>query len=195
MKIEWIGDDGPLVLLADAEAPGWLGAFREATDEDDDDEVEEVGEKRLVLDPEIDEDDPATDYARACQRLEPPARAALVPFAGGTALGLETSGHQAACISIATGVVIAKWVFAPTEEAAEAALAALPDDIAWKDTGIVWQIPPGGARLHVAGDRFEGEGVPLAIGKGRHAVETGVFEPDEETSFELWRLRPLERTI
>lgn len=193
MGFEWLGDDGPLVLLADREAPGWLGTWREATDEDDEDEIEEVGKKRLVLDPDIDEDDPATDYARACQLLEPPARAALVPFAGGTALGLETSGHQVACIAGATGVVLAKWVFAPSEEAAEAALAKLPEDIAWKDTKIVWQLQARGARLHIAAERFEGEGVPLALGKGSYAVETGVFEPDEETSFELWRLRSLER--
>ncbi|UQA60658.1 hypothetical protein [Polyangium aurulentum] len=189
MGIEWLGDDGPLVLLADAEAPGWLGAWREATDEDDEDDVEEVGDKRLVIDPDIDEDEPATDYARTCARLEPPVVAALVPYAGGTALGLETSGHQAALVADAAGVVIAKWVFAPSEEAADAALAALPKDIAWKDTGIVWQVPSRGVRLHVAGDRFEGEGIPFAIGKGSYSVETGVFEPDDETSFELWRLR------
>jgi hypothetical protein len=190
MALEWLGDDGPLVLLADAEAPGWLGAWRLATDEDDEDDVEEIDGKRLAFDADIDEEEPTTDYARTCVALDVEV-AALVPFTGGTALGLETTGHQAALLPDADGVVIAKWVFAPDENAAEEALGKLPKDLDWDDTGLIFQVPSRGVRLHIAVDRFEGDGEDLRfpLEKGRYAVETGVFEPDEETSFELWRLR------
>jgi hypothetical protein len=194
MELEWIGDDGPLVLLAKAEAPSWLGAWREATDDDDDDDIEQVGEKRLALDPDEGEGEgegepPRTDYARTCAGLEPPALAALIPFAGGTALALETTGHQAAFVAAPEGVVIAKWVFAPSEDAASAALAALPKDIPWRSTGIVWHVPSRGVWLQPAAERFESDGVAFKLAEGRYAVETSAFEPDEDTSFELWRLR------
>ncbi|MCB9613289.1 MAG: hypothetical protein H6722_12625 [Sandaracinus sp.] len=190
-KLEWLGDDGPLVLLADAEADGWLGLWREATKQDPANEVETWAGKRMIMDVDVDEDDPTTDYARACTALEEPAVAATVWFEGGVALAFETSGHQATIVKAGDDVVVAKWIFASTEAHAAEVLSTLPSDLVWDETDVIFELKKNGVRLHPAASRTEADvpTLPFALSAGRYAVATTLFEPDEDSSFELFRLR------
>jgi hypothetical protein len=191
-KLDWLGDDGPLVLLADAEAAGWLGIWRKARKGDPESEVELVDGERMIMDVELDDDEPATDYARACAALDEEV-AALVPFASGTALALETTGHQAAFTCTGDSVVIAKWIFASDEKHAALVLASVPDDLVWRDTEVVFSLATKGVRLHPAASRTEADvpTLPLTLAPGRYAIDTTLFEPDEDSSFELFRLRAI----
>lgn len=92
MTLDWLGDDGPLVLLAEAHAAGWEGIWRDATAGDPEEEIEELGGRRVLMDATLDGE--RTDYARACALLAPSVLAALVPYRGGVALALETPGTR-----------------------------------------------------------------------------------------------------
>lgn len=190
MTLRWLGDEGPLVLLAAAQASGWEGIWRDATDADPPGEIEEHEGRRVVMDVEIDEHAPRTDYARACARLVPPAMAALVPHRAGVALALETTGHQAAVLPWPEGKLIAKWIYAPSPAHAEAVLALAAGVSAWSDAGVEWEAPQGGAHLHPAASRFEPElALTFELAPGRYAVATALYEPDEDSCFELFALR------
>jgi hypothetical protein len=193
MSNGWLGDDGPLVLLADSQAEGWLGIWRDAREGDPKDEIETWAERAMVMDVELDEDDPATDYARTCAALEPPVLVALVPFDGGVALALETTGHQATFVMLGDDVVVAKWIFAPGEAHADRALAELPHELPWNESDVVFELATAGVRLHPAASRTEADApfVPYPLSAGRYALATALHEPDDETSFELFRLRRL----
>lgn len=196
-KLEWLGDDGPLVLLAETEAAGWLGIWRDARKGDPESEIERCeiepwAGRRMIMDVELDDDEPATDYARTCAALDGDV-AALVPFTGGTALALETTGHQATFVRAGNDVVIAKWVFALDEAQAERVLAALPSELPWRDTEVVLSLGAKGVRLHPAASRTEAD-VPMIsfpLAPGRYALETMLHEPDEDSCFELFRLRAI----
>lgn len=187
MTLAWLGDDGPLVLLAEAHAAGWEGIWRDATAGDPEAEIEELGGRRVLMDATLDGE--RTDYARACALLAPSVLAALVPYRGGVALALETTGHQAALLSWRGGVVAAKWIYAPSPAHAEAVLARVSELSAWAETGVEWEVPPGGVRLHPAASRVEAGGVAFALAAGRYAVATALYQPDEDSSFELFALR------
>ena len=157
-KIEWLGDDGPCVLLAQSTAAGWVGSDGD-------------------------------DYEHACAALEDPAHAAVVPFEGGHALALETSGHQVALVRAEDGVIVVKWIFAPSETAAARAVSVLGEDIAWRETGCSWTVPVSGVLLQAAGEAHGAESVPFDLRDGTYHVATALFEPDSDSSFELFRLR------
>ncbi|HEY8426902.1 MAG TPA: hypothetical protein VIL20_00945 [Sandaracinaceae bacterium] len=192
MTRRWLADDGPLVLLADAHAAGWEGIWREAAAGDPEDEIERIAGRRMLMDAEVDAEHPRTDYARACAALAPSASVALVPYRGGVALALETSGQKAAVLPSRDGAIVAKWIYAPGETYAANVLAHVADAVLdWKETGVEWELPSRGARLHPAASRF-GDGdvsIPVALPPGRYAVATAPFEPDEDSSFELIALR------
>lgn len=188
MTLEWLGDDGPLVLLAEAHAAGWEGIWRDATDADPQDEIEDVDGRRMLMDAELDDANPRTDYARACALLGSSV-VALVPHRGGVALVLETTGHQAALLPSRDGVIVAKWIYAPSAAHAGAVLGRLDDVTGWSDTSVEWDVPAGGVRLYPAASRFDGSGLALALPPGRYAVATASYAPDEDSSFELFCLR------
>lgn len=187
MTLDWLGDDGPLVLLAEAHAAGWEGIWRDATAHDPEEEIEELGDRRVLMDVTLDGE--RTDYARACALLASPAVAAVIPYRGGVALALETTGHQAALLPWRGGVIVAKWIYAPSPAHAQAALARASELEAWAETGVEWEAPPGGVRLHPAASRYEEGGLAFALAPGRYAVLTALYQPDEDSSFELFALR------
>lgn len=189
--LNWIGDSGPMILLAEAEAAGWLGSWREVSDDDDEDLVEVIDGRTLTRD-ELDDDELRSDYARVCAALEASGVAAIVPFEGGTALALETSGHQAAFVLAGEDLLVAKWIAAPSVEHADLALDSVPDDLDWEEAGLLFELPSRGVRIIPAAARANDPSevaASWALEPGRYALATASFEPDDETFFELFRLR------
>jgi hypothetical protein len=190
MALRWVGDDGPLVVLAEAHAEDWLAIWREVAEGDPDDAVEEIRGRRLIVDDDF--DSPVTDYARLCLQLEEQGAVVLVSYRGGVALALGTTGHQAAVLPTTDGVVIAKWIYAPSHEHAEATLTQVHELTEWVDSGLTWECPPGGARLHAAaarGDEDEHKTLRFELPPGPYRVATADLAPDAETLFELFALR------
>jgi hypothetical protein len=168
MHLVWLRDKGPVVLLAEAQAKGWLG-------------VRAAAERRL--------DAHASDYERACLAVRAAREVELVAFREGVALAFQTSGEQAALVPEPDGLVVAKWIHAESRAAADEAVTRRSPEPAWESTGLVWRVPGNGVRLHVAAKPFEGGGVSCALKGGAFAVDTAALAPDDQTSFVLWRLR------
>lgn len=177
MKGTWCGDDGPLVLLRQREAGRWRGICFV-----NDDGEEDVDEDPLTSG--------RSDYSRVCLALGEAAQAAVVKFEGGEVLALETTGHQARLVSSPKGLIVAKWVCAPDEAAANRALVKLPR-LEWKKTGVRWRLSARGVvgLLAAAAAGEEGLAATAMLEKGDYVVETATYAPAEDTGFVLWRLR------
>jgi hypothetical protein len=133
------------------------------------------------------------DYDRLCARVTPSSPVRAVPFAGGRALGLETSGHQATYVRFERGIVVAKWIYAESPARAARALRAVPAlavEGGWQGRNR-WTLVEPTVRLQPAAAPFAGASAAhlrFALEPGVYRLAEQFFTPDEETGFELFRL-------
>ncbi len=129
------------------------------------------------------------DYDRLCKLVTPQRPLRAVPFDGGVALGIETTGHQATYLRFAGGIVIAKWIYAPNREAATKTLRVrdLATTGKWKRHGR-WRLDERTVRLQPAAGPFGEACIRFALEPGEYDLADRFHAPDEETGFELFRL-------
>ncbi|MBN2801387.1 MAG: hypothetical protein JXX28_19755 [Deltaproteobacteria bacterium] len=183
MTLEWVGSDGPCVLIPQDASPAWGGIWvdgpgprADATTLPDGRVVwEDVGQGGT------------SDYQRACDALddEPPGLVGRV----GAALVLDSTGLQVAWWPTARGGWVVIWEYAESEEEAEAALrGAAPGEAAPAGR---WSLPEGGALLMPAtelpGDE-DAEGIAVPLPAGTYEVFAGELAPDAFTMLRLVRL-------
>lgn len=182
--LDWCGDSGPLLLVGAVAVRQWLGCWREPTTRDDDLPRERRGNRWLVLDDDFGPHEPGTDYTRALSSFGRES-CGVVPFDGGEALVLSTEGHQAALLRAKDGLVVAKWLSAPSAEHAERALSKLPV-LPWKPTKVRWRHAGRSVVLHPAAERYEAAAPSMQLRPGQYRVATCSWAFDEQTNFELW---------
>lgn len=161
--MKWLGSDGPLILLSEDSAPRWRGVSMTDLDED-------------------------SDYERVCRATDD-HRAAVVAFDGGTALALDTTGHQAAWRGSGDGAMVIKWCAADSERDITDRLRGDLDELDW-ERQCEWRAT---ARVLLAEAGNPGGGddaIPGPLRAGLYAVDHASAS-GPRMSVELFRLSRL----
>ncbi len=191
--LDWVGSDGPLVILSQAFSDSWYGMHRPMEEDEDveDDEVVEMPDGQLaVICEEVNTDKPQSHYDEVCAALDE-VPAALVEVGEFIAVALETSGHQVCWWPLADGGVAAQMLFAESEAEAEDALSGIEfDDLDWEPIDQ-WELADSGAYLLGATetlDDLHGEVIHLDLSAGTYDLSFTRWEPDESICLYLYRL-------
>ena len=171
----WIeSNGGPLLLLPEALLPSWSG-----TDAPSDRDVEATFRWQGS--------GPASDYDRACDVQD---YVGVIPVGAGSALVLGDEPLPTRWISTPDGGLLARWIFAESDAAAEQALTRIPAELSWEPVGafVVRSSPlrlidsaDGGSDLILPSARIE-------MQPGTYAVTWSRFAFDSETALLLVRL-------
>lgn len=190
--LDWIGSDGPIIVIPQAFADSWYGMHRPVEEDEEVDEAEIVemadGQLAVVCD-EVDTDDPASHYDEACAALDG-VPGALVEVGEFVAVALQTAGHQVCWWPLPDGGVVVKIVFAESEAAAEQALSDVPfDDLDWEPVDE-WELEEPDAYLLPATDTLEDvqeETLSLDLAAATYDLSCARWDPDESISLQLFR--------
>lgn len=179
----WIGEaSGPLLLLPAHLLPEWSGI--------------DVPEYRSVMATFRwnAEEVRACDYDRACD-VEPPA--GIIPVGHGEGLVLSEGVMPTAWLARGWGGILARWVAAESDAAADRALAQLSENspsangLAWEAVGTFSAAGGSLALFNAAepGGEPAMARLTIVLRGGEYRVRWAQYQPDADTSFELIELR------
>lgn len=129
----------------------------------------------------------SADYGRACAVDD---YVGLIQVGGTEALVLGDEPLRTTWLPDRAGGVIARWVFAPDEESAVAAITDLPPGVTWSSS-LEWEVAVSPVVLLDSAEKGTGLGTRLSmqLPPGRYRVETTRYSAAAETQLLLHRVR------